>query len=62
LLRKDGKGNALCVGLDPRWESLPKVIRNSSGLDSLEAVGRLSFGEANGRQKSSLPINTGIRS
>ena len=21
------RGNAVCVGLDPRWESLPKVIR-----------------------------------
>jgi orotidine-5'-phosphate decarboxylase len=32
------KGNALCVGLDPRWESLPKAIRDNAGLDSLDVV------------------------
>src|SRR5262245_18216447 len=32
------KRTALCVGLDPRWESLPTAIRNSQGADSLEAV------------------------
>ena len=32
------KGNALCVGLDPRWESLPLPIRMGHGGDSLQAV------------------------
>ena len=31
-------GNPLCVGLDPRWESLPKSLRDRFGGDSLEAV------------------------
>ena len=32
------KGNALCVGLDPRWESLPQEIRGRHSPDSLDAV------------------------
>jgi orotidine-5'-phosphate decarboxylase len=32
------RGNPLCVGLDPRWESLPAAIRRRHGHDSLEAV------------------------
>ncbi len=32
------KGTALCVGLDPRFESLPKSVRDRRGGDSLEAV------------------------
>src|SRR4051794_39579266 len=32
------KGNPLCVGLDPRWESLPQAIRRKYGGDSLHAV------------------------
>jgi orotidine-5'-phosphate decarboxylase len=32
------KGNALCVGLDPRWESLPAEIRRRHGDDSLSAI------------------------
>lgn len=31
-------GNPLCVGLDPRWESLPKALRNRFGSDSLDSV------------------------
>ena len=31
-------GNPLCVGLDPRWESLPATVRRRFGGDSLEAV------------------------
>ncbi len=31
-------GNPLCVGLDPRWESLPAEIRRRHGGDSLESV------------------------
>src|SRR5690349_6072603 len=34
------KGNAVCVGLDPRWESLPREVRARHGADSLEAVAR----------------------
>ena len=34
------KGNALCVGLDPRWESLPLELRNRYAEGSLEAVAR----------------------
>jgi orotidine-5'-phosphate decarboxylase len=30
--------NPLCVGLDPRWESLPATVRGRFGGDSLEAV------------------------
>jgi orotidine-5'-phosphate decarboxylase len=30
--------NALCVGLDPRWESLPLAIRGRTGKGSLDAV------------------------
>ncbi|HVS34014.1 MAG TPA: orotidine-5'-phosphate decarboxylase [Gemmataceae bacterium] len=33
-----GKGNALCVGLDPRWESLPLSIRRRCGSESLHSV------------------------
>jgi orotidine-5'-phosphate decarboxylase len=32
------KGNAVCVGLDPRWESLPDDVRARHGADSLAAV------------------------
>jgi len=42
------KGTALCVGLDPRWESLPAAIRARHGCDSLDAVA-LAFEEFCGR-------------
>jgi len=32
------KGNPLCVGLDPRWESLPQPLRDQFGANSLDAV------------------------
>ena len=32
------KRTPLCVGLDPRWESLPKSIRDKHGHESLESV------------------------
>jgi orotidine-5'-phosphate decarboxylase len=32
------RGNAVCVGLDPRWESLPRDVRLRHGDDSLDAV------------------------
>jgi orotidine-5'-phosphate decarboxylase len=32
------KGNALCVGLDPRWESLPAELRCRHGDDNLGQV------------------------
>jgi orotidine-5'-phosphate decarboxylase len=32
------RGNALCVGLDPRWESLPLEVRRRHGDDSLAAA------------------------
>jgi orotidine-5'-phosphate decarboxylase len=32
------KGNALCVGLDPRWDALPAEIRIRHGTGSLETV------------------------
>jgi orotidine-5'-phosphate decarboxylase len=32
------KGNAVCVGLDPRWESLPRAIRTRHGDAGLAAV------------------------
>jgi orotidine-5'-phosphate decarboxylase len=32
------RGNAVCVGLDPRWESLPQAVRARHGGESLEAV------------------------
>ncbi|HVK10845.1 MAG TPA: orotidine-5'-phosphate decarboxylase [Gemmataceae bacterium] len=31
-------GNPLCVGLDPRWESLPKAIRDRHDAGSLDGV------------------------
>src|SRR6266446_3845595 len=34
------KGNSVCVGLDPRWESLPDEIRHRHGSETLEAVAR----------------------
>src|SRR5436309_5779606 len=34
------KGNSVCVGLDPRWESLPDDIRHRHGSETLEAVAR----------------------
>jgi orotidine-5'-phosphate decarboxylase len=33
-----GKGNPLCVGLDPRWESLPDEIRKRHGNDALDSI------------------------
>ena len=32
------KSNAVCVGLDPRWESLPREIRDRHGSGNLDAV------------------------
>jgi orotidine-5'-phosphate decarboxylase len=32
------KGNALCVGLDPRWEALPTVLCRRHGQGTLEAM------------------------
>jgi orotidine-5'-phosphate decarboxylase len=32
------RGNAVCVGLDPRWESLPREVRHRHGGDSLASV------------------------
>src|SRR5215468_4711656 len=34
------KGNPVCVGLDPRWESLPEEIRRRHGGDTLRSVAR----------------------
>lgn len=34
------KGNALCVGFDPRWESLPQEIRTRHGAGTLAGVAR----------------------
>jgi len=31
-------GNPLCVGLDPRWESLPGELRDRFGAETLDAV------------------------
>jgi orotidine-5'-phosphate decarboxylase len=42
------KGNALCVGLDPRWESLPQELRRRYREGTLEAVAR-AFEEFCGR-------------
>ncbi len=32
------KGNAVCVGFDPRWESLPIEIRQRHGVETLASV------------------------
>ena len=32
------KGNVLCVGLDPRWDSLPETLRKRHGNESLDAI------------------------
>src|SRR3954469_20645487 len=32
------KGNAVCVGLDPRWESLPIELRQRHGTATLASV------------------------
>src|SRR5688572_3000317 len=32
------KGNALCVGIDPRWEALPAEIRQRHGHGTLVAM------------------------
>jgi orotidine-5'-phosphate decarboxylase len=32
------RGNALCVGLDPRWEQLPREVRQRHGGGTLDAV------------------------
>src|SRR6266446_10581381 len=34
------RGNSVCVGLDPRWESLPQEVRHRHGSETLEAVAR----------------------
>src|SRR5205823_15571 len=38
------KGNPLCVGLDPRWESLPDEIRKNHESESIRSVSQ-AFGE-----------------
>jgi orotidine-5'-phosphate decarboxylase len=38
------KGNAVCVGLDPRWDALPAEVRLRHGSDTLAAVA-LAFEE-----------------
>jgi orotidine-5'-phosphate decarboxylase len=35
-----GKGNPLCVGIDPRWESLPQLLRAKHNDGSLRGVAR----------------------
>jgi orotidine-5'-phosphate decarboxylase len=42
------RGNPVCVGLDPRWESLPAEVRERHGGDSLKAVAN-AFEEFCGR-------------
>jgi orotidine-5'-phosphate decarboxylase len=42
------KGNALCVGLDPRWEALPHELRRRHSAGTLEAAA-LAFEEFCGR-------------
>src|SRR5262245_61435339 len=32
------KGNPVCVGLDPRWDMLPRAIRQRHSADSLEGI------------------------
>jgi orotidine-5'-phosphate decarboxylase len=32
------KGTPLCVGLDPRWDSLPESLRKRHGTESLDAI------------------------
>ncbi|MSR55336.1 MAG: orotidine-5'-phosphate decarboxylase, partial [Gemmataceae bacterium] len=32
------KGNPLCVGIDPRWESLPKSIREHFTAESTSSI------------------------
>lgn len=32
------RGNAVCVGLDPRWESLPAELRQRHGTESLTSI------------------------
>jgi orotidine-5'-phosphate decarboxylase len=34
------KGNPLCVGLDPRWDSLPQEIRRRHGGETLRSAAR----------------------
>jgi orotidine-5'-phosphate decarboxylase len=34
------RGNSVCVGLDPRWESLPKSLRVTSDDGTLEGIAR----------------------
>src|ERR1700694_3188443 len=35
-----GKGNSVCVGLDPRYSSLPDEVRKRHGCESLGSVAR----------------------
>ncbi len=42
------KGNAVCVGFDPRWESLPIEIRQRHGVETLASVA-VAFEEFCGR-------------
>ena len=32
------KGNPVCLGIDPRWDSLPKAIRDRHDPDALDGV------------------------
>jgi orotidine-5'-phosphate decarboxylase len=34
------RGNSVCVGLDPRWESLPKLLRTKHADGQLDGVAR----------------------
>lgn len=38
--RVRARGNALCVGLDPRWESLPDELKSRHGQGTLAAMAR----------------------
>ena len=38
------KKNPLCVGLDPRWDSLPLDLRRRHGGDSLESIAAVVVG------------------
>lgn len=36
------KGSAVCVGLDPRWQSLPKLLRGDTDISDRRAVARIT--------------------
>ena len=56
------KGNALCVGLDPRWQSLPKEMQARHADGTLQGVARVYQSQLRGDGEPGMsPLMTHLR-